>query len=170
MRDLDNIFLEQRIRELEKNGTGGGSSADKISYDNTESGLTSNTVQGAIDEVHEEVENIKHHYSTEEKIVGEWVDGSLICEKTYIFSVEGTSSEYVKELETFNNNISPMKLEGFVINSNPSSSTYNNVFALPYKSLFNVLGFNPTTKKLTVNVGDWGKADVNITVTYIKNE
>lgn len=84
MRDLDNIFLEQRIHELEKNGTG-GSSADKISYNNSESGLTSNTVQGAIDEVHEEVETIRHHYSTEEKIVGEWVDGTLIYEKLQNF-------------------------------------------------------------------------------------
>jgi hypothetical protein len=43
-----------------KNGTrfligGGGSSADKISYDNTNSGMTATNVQGAIDELNAEI-------------------------------------------------------------------------------------------------------------------
>ena len=39
-------------------GSGGASSADKVKYNNTESGLHSDNVQGAIDEVNNRLENI----------------------------------------------------------------------------------------------------------------
>lgn len=45
--------IQNSINLLEKNssGAGGASSADKITYDNTTSGLVAVTVQAAIDEL-----------------------------------------------------------------------------------------------------------------------
>ena len=43
--------IEHYLYEIAQNGGGGASSADKVSYDNTESGLNATNVQDAIDEV-----------------------------------------------------------------------------------------------------------------------
>ena len=37
----------------------------------------------------------KHHYSTEEQIIGKWVDGSDVYEKTYISNITVTSSDTI---------------------------------------------------------------------------
>lgn len=60
-------------------GGGGSSTADNISYDNTDSGLTANNVQDAIDEVNDKT---KINYSTTEHVVGTWIDGKPLYEKT----------------------------------------------------------------------------------------
>jgi len=61
-------------------------SAENIDYDNTESGLLSTNIQDAIDELIES----KTAYSTTEKVVGKWIDGSTVYEKTV--EVSGLSS------------------------------------------------------------------------------
>ena len=50
-----------------------------IDYDNTVSGLNSTDVQGAIDEI---ATSIPDNYSTTEHVVGTWIDGSPLYEKT----------------------------------------------------------------------------------------
>lgn len=68
-------------------GAGGGGTASDIAYDNSLSGLVSQNVQQAIDELHDEIE-IGIIYTTDEKKVGEWINGSPIyrsvlhCTKT----------------------------------------------------------------------------------------
>ena len=54
-------------------GSGGASSADKVKYDNRTSGLKATNVQGAVDEV-----NNRLNYSTDEQIIGTWIDGSSL--------------------------------------------------------------------------------------------
>ena len=45
------LDLNNRVTELEKNASSGGGTAENITYDNTDSGLTADTVQDAIDEL-----------------------------------------------------------------------------------------------------------------------
>ena len=51
--------------------------ASMIDYDNTSSTLISTDVQSAIDEL-----DGRNDYSTSEHIIGEWIDGSILYEKT----------------------------------------------------------------------------------------
>lgn len=71
-------------------GAGGGTASD-IAYDNSLSGLVSENVQQAIDELHDEIE-IGNIYTTDEKKVGEWIDGKPIYEKTVMFSSSITAT------------------------------------------------------------------------------
>lgn len=65
-------------------GAGGGTASD-IAYDNSLSGLVSENVQQAIDELHDEIE-IGRIYTTDEKKVGEWIDGKPIYSKVVEYS------------------------------------------------------------------------------------
>lgn len=61
------------------NGSGASSASD-VTYDNTLSGLTADDVQEAIDELASR--GVK--YSTTEKVVGKWTDGSDVYQRTFI--------------------------------------------------------------------------------------
>lgn len=54
--------------------------ASMIDYDNTGSGLTSTDVQGAIDEIASSSSSAD--YSLTERVVGTWIDGRVLYEKT----------------------------------------------------------------------------------------
>lgn len=69
-------------RNNKYNGAGGGGTASDIAYDNSLSGLVSENVQQAIDELHDEIE-IGSIYTTDEKKVGEWIDGKPIYQRVY---------------------------------------------------------------------------------------
>lgn len=56
-----------------------GFAATAITYDNTVSGLTAANAQAAIDEL----ASMAPVYSTSEKLIGKWVDGSNLYKKTY---------------------------------------------------------------------------------------
>lgn len=58
----------------------GSSTASAITYDNTSSGLTADDVQEAIDELASR--GVK--YSTTEKVIGKWTDGSDVYQRTFI--------------------------------------------------------------------------------------
>ena len=58
----------------------GASTASAVSYDNTSSGLTADDVQEAIDELASR--GVK--YSTTEKVIGKWTDGSDVYQRTFI--------------------------------------------------------------------------------------
>ena len=77
--------IQNSIDLLEKNGGGSGaSSAADISFDNTGTGLVATNVQTAISEVNSNVNGLssRFDYSTTEKVVGKWVDNSVIYEST----------------------------------------------------------------------------------------
>lgn len=75
--------IQHSIELLEKNagnGGGGASTAADVSYDNTSSGLTADDVQEAIDELASDLA-AGHEFSTTEKVIGKWIDGSDLYEK-----------------------------------------------------------------------------------------
>ena len=74
-------------------GSGGASSADKVKYDNRTSGLKATNVQGAVDEV-----NNRLNYSTDEQIIGTWIDGKPIYRQVF---VSNTTLSIDSTLKTF---------------------------------------------------------------------
>lgn len=60
-------------------------SANSTSYDNSTSGLEATNVQEAIDELAENSGGSS--YSTEERIIGTWIDGKPLYEKTYSYTI-----------------------------------------------------------------------------------
>lgn len=71
---------QEYLIEADEQGTLLG--AVDIGYNNAESGIQATTVQGAIDKIAETRGNV---YSTEETIVGTWIDGKPIYRKTINF-------------------------------------------------------------------------------------
>lgn len=59
---------------------GGASSAEQVSFDNTETGIVSTNVQGAIEELFKSVsdEKLNEIYSTKEIRIGTWIDGKPV--------------------------------------------------------------------------------------------
>lgn len=73
--------IQASIDELEKKvaaGGSGASAADDVSFDNTGTGLSSDNVQDAIEEL-----EARDVMSTNETIVGKFTDGSILYEKTF---------------------------------------------------------------------------------------
>lgn len=101
-------------KKVEKGGGGTGGTASDVSYDNTGSGLTADNVQSAIDEiaardasdisydntssgltaddVQEAIDELAAavgagvEYSTNEKVIGKWVDGSDLYQKIFVLT------------------------------------------------------------------------------------
>lgn len=80
------------LEEEVKNKTGGASTAVEVSYDNTDSGLTAETVQAAIDEIDGNISTLSGKVSdletptlflTDEVQVGVLSDNTPVYEKTY---------------------------------------------------------------------------------------
>lgn len=82
-------ILEDQVEDLEARPSGGGTAA-QVSYDNTSSHMTADDVQEAIDELNTAINQIDTgiHYSETERLVGTWLDGSNLFEKT----VTGTTA------------------------------------------------------------------------------
>lgn len=63
-------------------GAGGASTADKVKYDNTESGLQSNNVQGAVDELNNSlgvISNVGNNtYNSVEKLLRYYIDNGYL--------------------------------------------------------------------------------------------
>lgn len=84
-----NMNLGKRVTVLEKDG--GADIKKEISVLQEEVSTTKNAVKTAQNEIDalETKVNSGHVYSTEEKVVGAWIDGRTIYEKTW--TVENTS-------------------------------------------------------------------------------
>lgn len=67
--------------------------AGDIPYDNTESGLSSDNIQGAIDELANNIESSKPVYSTVETVVGTYLNKPLYS-KTYQVEFSSSNSYY----------------------------------------------------------------------------
>lgn len=72
-------------KKVDQNTGGGASSASQVSYDNAESGLTSDNVQGAIDELKNDIPNITPVKSA---IVLPFIDTSTVVQATQTAGVE----------------------------------------------------------------------------------
>lgn len=64
----------------------GDYTANQIGYNNTVSGLAATDTQAAIDEIEDQIQNLPSggdvNYSLTEHIIGTWIDGSALYEKT----------------------------------------------------------------------------------------
>ena len=80
-------------KQVEAGGSGGSTTAENVSYDNTSSGLTADDGQEAIDELKTDLGTVAAsvptiaqygaNYSTTEHVVGSWIDGTTpVYEKT----------------------------------------------------------------------------------------
>ena len=83
-------LLEEEVKN--GGGSGGSTTAANVSYDNTDSGLTAETVQAALDEIDGNVDTLstavntmasKFVISGTEHVVGKWLDDRDIYEKAY---------------------------------------------------------------------------------------
>lgn len=74
-------------KQVEAGGSGGSTTAESVSYDNTSSGLTADDVQEAIDELKGDIPGLAQYganYSATEHVVGTWLDGTTpVYEKTF---------------------------------------------------------------------------------------
>ena len=91
--------IQKSIELLEKkagSGSGGASTAAEVSFDNTGTGLASTNVQTAISEVNTNVGGLsgRFDYSTVEKVVGKWIDGRDIYQKTFDAGEAGIDIAY----------------------------------------------------------------------------
>ena len=92
-------------------------SANSTSYDNSTSGLVATNVQEAIDELAENSGGSS--YSTEEQIVGTWIDGKTLYERTFDcgYLPNGTTKEV-----NIDSNVMPVRYWGIAINTKDSES------------------------------------------------
>lgn len=79
---LNILEIARKVEKLEKSGgSGGGGAAEDITYDNTDSGLTADTVQGAIDEVAGDIEGLSAddvtYDNTDSGLIAETVQGAI---------------------------------------------------------------------------------------------
>lgn len=105
-----------------------------------------------------------HKYSTEEQIVGEWIDGSTLYERTYSYSI---SSETSQEIATLDSNIVVKEIKGIIHNN-------GNDMTIPWidASFFYNIYYSASTHKLTAikkNTGDWTGQTVEVTIRYTKS-
>lgn len=79
-------LLENSVEDLESRPTDAPTAA-QVSYDNTDSHLTADDVQEAIDELTTMISSINplDEYSTTEKVVGKWIDDRDVYEKVVNF-------------------------------------------------------------------------------------
>ena len=183
--------VQAAIDEVANSG-GGGGSASNVTYDNTTSGLTATDVQAAIDELESSKQDtltfdstptsgstnpvtsggvysaLKHTYSTTEQVVGTWVDGSTLYEKSFVLtSPSSAGSEAV--ITTFSLDINLIISCDILLNSGndfipigwqygSSSFAITNVFARCSK----------TTISMSVGVSAYTSCPVYATLRYTK--
>lgn len=98
--------IQKSIDLLEKGEKGGSTNASNVSFDNTGTGIDSTNVQGAIVEIKDDIPTIEEYglnFSTTERIVGTWVDGRPVYEKTVTGTITPNVSSYSLDLEDLAN-------------------------------------------------------------------
>lgn len=104
-----------------------------------------------------------HKYSTEEKIVGEWINGSTLYEKTYSYSI---SSETSQEIATLDSNIVVKEIKG-IIHNNGNDMTIPWIDASFFYNIYSTSAHKLTAIKR--NTGDWTGQAVEVTIRYTKS-
>lgn len=138
--------------------------ASDIDYDNTLSGLTATEVQSAIDELASSIGLVE--YETTEHVVGEWIDGSVLYEKTvyYTSSLPDTSSVAIPL------NISNLNI---VVSIDVITNSNNQALIIPYNDGSNRLSCyldkSPAALTIVTNSSSFLPYDKTcITIRYTK--
>ena len=170
----------------------GGNDADSVPYDNTNSGLTSGNVQDAIDELNEskaspltnaEMTAIKNafdatntskfattytKYSTEEQVVGEWIDGKPLYQKTISF-VTGTIGASAVVINAYiATGLLIKNVEGYLNWSNGSDSGIVNLSCFLSNTNKAVYSINNGTLKIDVAGAHFSNQTGYATIQYTK--
>ena len=109
------------------------------------------------------------HYSTEEQVVGEWIDGSTLYEKTYSVSSLSSSSVLIDSNITSetakirNTSYGSYRLSGGGYNAQYVSHTSSSLFA---RIVFNTVGLYANIEGLPSGVT---ASDFDITIRYTKS-
>ena len=167
-------ILHQDFAEIaeEIEGGGGSSSAEDVSYDNTDSGLSAENVQAAIDEIVDKMPSAVN-YSTSEQDTGlTWIDGKKIYQKTYVkdsTNISGTLvtidasalniDTCINIYGTFDRIVSAGKLT-CIFNSYEDSGLHSH---LAYSDYNNMINFS-----ITLFQGE-ATSEQNITIQYTKS-
>ena len=150
--------------------------ATSVNYDNTNSGLNARTVQEGIDELHGNVDvlsdnidtlNERLEYSTEEKVVGTWIDGKPIYKKSYGASGLSATSNIIIDAELNNTTVdNVIKIEGSA-NGNGHSFFQRQSYAgdSQYSCFFRI----EKTNGLTLEMVNYTVYKYAVTVYYTKN-
>lgn len=107
--------------------------ASEVGYDNASSGLEAETVQGAVDEVAAAVKAVRAKqeagmvYSSEEVLVGTWIDGKPLYRKVFFGTFEQTKIERQTVLVGALDNASIIRIAGSMY-SHVNDASYT----LPY--------------------------------------
>ena len=110
-----------------------------------------------------------HHYSTDEQVVGTWIDGSTIYEKTIVeknISYQTSSTDYI--LDTISNVDEVVEITGTITNS---AKTIKH--ELPYindTSKSTAVRFDVPSGNILLRSSDtWSSLDVIVTIRYTKS-
>lgn len=103
------------------------------------------------------------HYSTDEQVVGTWIDGSTVYEKTYSGSL--TSGDIV--LEHFENKM-PVESSGWLKNGNGYGIILG-AFIQNSQNWWSALHINPNNDLVIIHGSELNSGNYYITVKYIKS-
>lgn len=138
--------------------------AGDVGYDNTTSGLVATTVQAAIDEVAATSGGV--NYSTTEHVIGTWIDGATLYEKTVDFGTLPNAG--TKDISSGLSNVNIISITGIATGG-------GFVLPLPYAvpSGANTdisLNYNATGNYITIIDGyNWSDRTAYVTLRYTKN-
>ena len=159
--------IQNSINLLEKkagSGSGGASTAAEVSFDNTDTGLVATNVQGALGEI-----DNRFAYSTTEKAVGKWTDGSTLYETTVhinaLPAAVSTGTDYPHGIANIDKIIG---ISGII------SFPGGNVSPIPYviskaDAIASQIGLVVNTTNIVINVGtDRSGCSADVTLRYLK--
>ena len=159
-----NMTLGKRVTALEKDG--GAEIKKEIS--DLQNGLTA--AQGEISNLENKVNNF-HSYSNEEKVVGTWIDGKQLFQKTFSFQLGNYT-----ELHTYD--VSPNIQSDYDIKTSSGmvKFTSGNVCMLPYYQPKNsaagisitAIIKNSTTVQVDTGQVSRNGVEIELTIQYTK--
>lgn len=153
------VVNQQGVAEIET------PNADGIEYDNQQSGLQATNMQDAIDEL-AQGSGYAHHYSTTEQVVGTWIDGKPLYQKTINFGALPNATS-----KSVNHNI--LSMDYIVSASGIAYNENNSYFPIPFvndqsydSQLLLMLSKTEITIRTSVNRTTYTKC--YITIQYTK--
>ena len=120
-----------------------------------------------------EWKKVQHVYSTQEQVVGKWIDGSTIYEKTYEVTNINSDNNYVIEPSFTKSAIKLLPGCGAVLQT---TGTYNTDFALSVidedgagiRVFTNINGLNFNVAKYNSHSSQYGTCSALVTIRYTK--
>ena len=125
-------------------------------------------VEAALNNLNLRENQLSTHYSTDEQVVGEWIDGKPLYQKSYVINNKALSQGENNLI-----NASSLNIESVILFSGTvGSSDKSRILQLPHRSkaTFHNLSYNRNTKYIYfLSDGDyWTSADLKFSIQYTK--